>query len=152
MKLFGHPVHPVFVHFPTALLPMDLAMGILYHTTGNESFYAAGFYCLAGGVLTGAAAILTGLIELVVIPQNEKTAISLALYHGVLNGLIVGIFAAVCWKAYLVFPQPYFSGLNAILIKSALILALFVGNYLGGRLIYRHHIGIKTIHHEATAT
>lgn len=143
MKLFGHPVHPLLIHFPTALLPMDLALSLLYNITGNSSFYQAGFYCLVGGVLMGLLAILTGLLELIIIPKRNKKAIELALYHGFLNGVVLIIFAIITYKAWQIFPSPYFSGKTGIIVKAILIIILFVGNYMGGRLIYKHHIGIE---------
>ena len=143
MKLFGHPVHPLLIHFPTALLPMDLALSILYWSTGNESFYQAGSYCLWAGTALGLLAMLTGLVDLIGIPRADKKAIELALYHAFLNGLILLIFAVIAYKAWQVFPAPFFVATTGVAVKGVLILALFVGNYLGGRLIYTHHIGIN---------
>src|SRR5829696_6824121 len=104
MKLFGHPVHPLFIHFPTALLPMDLVLSVLYTVTGNHSFYLAGFYCLAGGVLVGLPAIITGLIEIISMPKGNKKATTLALYHGFMNGTILLVFAIIGYKAWQIFP------------------------------------------------
>ncbi len=151
MKLLGHPVHPLFIHFPTALLPMDLVLSVLYHATGNQSFYHAGFYCLAGGVLAGLPAILSGLIELITMPKGNKHAITLALYHGCMNGTILLLFAIICYKAWKIFPEIYLASTNGIFVKAFLVIALFAGNYMGGKLIYKHHIGInpkKSLHGE----
>lgn len=145
MKLFDHPVHPLLIHFPTALLPMDLALSILYYTSGNISFYQAGFYSLVGGVVIGLLAALTGLLELFIIPKTDKKAITLALYHGFLNGAIIAIFAVITYKAWQIFPSPYFADEKGIIIKAILVISLFVGNYMGGRLIYKYHIGIKKL-------
>ncbi|MGN6617901.1 MAG: DUF2231 domain-containing protein [Ilyomonas sp.] len=142
MKLFDHPVHPLLIHFPTALLPMDLVMNILYSVTGNASFYETGFYSLVGGVGVGLLAVLTGLLELFIIPGTDKKAMALALYHGFLNGAIIAIFAIITYKAWQTFPSPYSVDKKGIIIKSMLIIFLFIGNYMGGRLIYKHHIGI----------
>ena len=142
MKLFDHPVHPLLIHFPTALLPMDLAMNVLYNITGNTSFYEAGFYSLIGGVAIGLLAVLTGVLELFTIPKTDKKAIALALYLGFLNGFIIVIFAIITYKAWQIFPSPYLTDKKGIIIKAILVIFLFVGNYMGGRLIYKHHIGI----------
>jgi len=143
MKMLGHPIHPLLVHFPTALLPADLVLSILYHATGDASYYTAGFYCLVGGVVLGLPAAVSGLIDLVAIPKKDKSAIGLALYHGMLNGSILLVFGVLAWKAGQAFPAPWFTGLTAVIVKGILLLALFVGNYMGGKLIYKHHIGIQ---------
>lgn len=143
MKLFGHPVHPLLIHFPTALLPMDLGLSILHVTTANSSFYQAGVYCLLAGSALGLVAMLTGLVDILVIPRSNKSALALALYHGFMNGLLIMIFAILAYKAWQVFPLPVLGDVKGVLIKGFLVIALFVGNYLGGRLIYNHHIGIN---------
>jgi len=142
MKLFGHPVHPLFVHFPTALLPMDLGLTILYKSTGNASLYQAGVYCLSAGTAIGLFALMTGIIDLLAVPRSDKKAIGLALYHGCINGLVVMVFGIIAYKAWLAFPAPFFISGVQIAIKAILIIVLFVGNYLGGRLIYTYYIGI----------
>ena len=143
MKLFGHPVHPLLIHFPTALLPMDLALSLLYSSTNNASFYQAGTYCLCAGSAIGLLAMVTGLIDLMAIPRTEKKAIALALYHGFVNGLIILIFTVIALKAWQVFPQPYLVGTAGLVGKGVLVFTLFVGNYLGGQLIYAYYIGIN---------
>ena len=143
MKLFGHPIHPLLIHFPTALLPMDLVLSALYWSTSNSSFYQAGAYCLWAASALGLLAVVTGLIDLIAIPRSDKKAIALALYHGSTNGLLILIFAVIAYKAWLVFPSPFFTGGAQLIIKGVLVFALFVGNYLGGRLIYTYHVGIN---------
>jgi uncharacterized membrane protein len=143
MKVFGHPVHPLLIHFPTALLPMDLAFSLFSYYKQNASFSEAGLYCLIGAVLIGFIAIITGLSDLLGIPRNNKPAIALALYHGAVNGAIILAFALIGYKAWQAYPQVQIPSTAMIVIKSILILALFIGNYMGGKLIYKHHMGIN---------
>ncbi|PSL34501.1 DUF2231 domain-containing protein [Chitinophaga ginsengisoli] len=148
MKLFGHPVHPLLIHFPTALLPMDLGLSILYYTTGNFTYYQAGAYCLWTGVLLGLLAVIAGIIDMTAIPRTNKKAVALAVYHGFLNGLLVLIFAIIAWKSWQASPSHFLAGKMGIILKGILVLALFVGNFMGGKLIYSHHVGI-TLNKEA---
>jgi len=143
MKLLGHPVHPLLIHFPTALLPMDLGLSILYYTTGNLTYYQAGAYCLWAGVLLGLPAVIAGITDMTAIPRINKKAIALAVYHGFLNGLLLLTFAIIAWKSWQAFPSPFLVGKTGIILKGILVLALFVGNFMGGKLIYSHHVGIK---------
>lgn len=143
MKLLGHPVHPLLIHFPTALLPMDLGLTILYHTTGNLTYYQAGAYCLWAGASLDLLAAVAGLIDMIAIPAANKKAMSLALYHGFLNGLLLLIFAIIAWKSWQAFPSPFLAGKMGVALKGILVFALFAGNYMGGKLIYSHHVGIN---------
>jgi uncharacterized membrane protein len=142
MKLFGHPVHPLFIHFPTALLPMDAALTCLYSATGNSTYYAAGAYCLWAGAALGLLAMVAGLIDSLRIRRSDKPALLLALYHGFLNGTLLLVFAVIAYRSAQLFPAPVLAGPKGVLIKCILVLALFLGNYLGGKLIYTYCVGI----------
>ncbi|RYY94888.1 MAG: DUF2231 domain-containing protein [Chitinophagaceae bacterium] len=146
MKVFGHPVHPLLIHFPTALLPMDAVLTHLYCATGNESYYMAGAYCLWAGTALGLLAMVAGLIDALGIDRTDKPALLAALYHGFLNGLILLVYAVIAWRSAEAFPTPVLAGQQGAIVKSILVLALFVGNYLGGKLIYTHGIGINKKH------
>ena len=143
MKLFGHPVHPLMIHFPTALLPMELLFLVMYYYEGNASFGIGAFYCLAAAVLVGLLAMVTGLIDLLNVPKKNKAALSMALYHAFLNGVIILIYAVILFREWQVYPDLESPTMSAIIFRGILILLLFIGNYLGGTLIYKHHIGIK---------
>ncbi|HEY0749569.1 MAG TPA: DUF2231 domain-containing protein [Chitinophagaceae bacterium] len=143
MRLFGHPIHPILIHFPTALLPMELLFSFLHRIYNYEAYWIAAFYCLVVGVFAGLAAILTGLVDLTSISKDNKPAIATALYHGFLNGGIILIYGIVLYKAWQLFPDPDIPGPGALIFRAALIILLFGGNYLGGALIYKYHVGIN---------
>jgi uncharacterized membrane protein len=145
MKIFGHPIHPVFIHFPTALLPMDLVLNVLSLVKNDPSFALAGFYCLAGGVLTGFLAMLTGLVDILSIPKTNKIALAAGIYHGFINGLVIIIFSVIAYKEWTIYPSQISVTTASIVIRGILVCTLFVGNFLGGKLIYKYHIGIINI-------
>ena len=144
MKLFGHPVHPMLIHFPTALLPMDLALSVIFWLRGDANVYEAGAYCLWAGSALGLLAVLTGLVDLIAIPRTNKKGLALALIHGCLNGILLLTYGVIAYKSWQAFPLPYFSGSAAVAVKSMLVVGLFIGNFLGGRLIYAYYIGIRS--------
>jgi uncharacterized membrane protein len=141
MKFFGHPIHPLLIHFPTALLPMDLVLSVLHAYKHENAFALAGFYCLAAAVAMGILAMITGLIDLLAIPKTGKQAMAAALTHGFVNGIILIVFATILYREWQVYPQPY-SSQGSLVFKGVLVVSLFAGNFLGGQLIYKHHIGI----------
>src|SRR5215212_5989002 len=103
MKFLGHPIHIMLIHFPTALLPMDLVLSFLFYQTGNASFGSAAFYCLLGGIGTGLLAIITGFIDLVMI-KNNTAAISAAFVHGGINTTALLVFSIFAYKGWLLYP------------------------------------------------
>ncbi len=141
MKFIGHPLHVMLIHFPTALLPMDLVLSYLFYRTGNESFDTAAFYCLIAGVAIGLLAGITGLIDLIGI--KDKTAMAAALVHGGINLTVILLFAVFAYRGWKQYPATEMPSLTSIIVKLLGVIFMFVGNYLGGRLIFKHHIAIE---------
>ena len=55
-----HP-HPMTVHFPIVFFLANPFFNILYLLTGEGSFETTALHCLAGGILFGVVAIITGV-------------------------------------------------------------------------------------------
>jgi uncharacterized membrane protein len=143
MKFLGHPIHTMIIHFPTALLPMDLVMSFLYYKTGNASFGSAAFYCVLGAVAIGILAMLTGLIDLIGFKPEQKPALGTGLLHGFINGTVIIIYGVIAYKGWKVYPEIPLPTIAMLVVKAVAVLTLLVGNYYGGSLIYKHRIGIK---------
>jgi uncharacterized membrane protein len=58
-----HPIHPMVVHFPIALLMASVLFDLAARRWRHGSFREAGFYTLILGVLGAILAVLTGAIE-----------------------------------------------------------------------------------------
>lgn len=142
MKLFGHPIHPLLIHFPTALLPADFVLSLLASAQHDDRFLFAGFYCLVGGISMGLLALITGLIDFFSISKENKPAIGTALLHGFINGIIILVFAVMAYKEFQSYPLLPVPSLAKLIVKAVLVIALFAGNYFGGKLIYQHQVGI----------
>jgi len=143
MKIFRHPLHVMLIHFPAALFPADLVLTFLFYKTGNVSFGSAAFFCLLGGVCIGWLAAVTGFIDLALI-KNNTSAVNAAFLHGGVNAIsLIGfsVLAYKSWKLYPAIPDPSAITLG---VKLFFVLFLIIGNYLGGRLIFKHHIGIES--------
>jgi uncharacterized membrane protein len=141
MKILRHPLHVMLIHFPTALLPMDLVLSYLFYSTGNESYGTAAFYCLIGGVGLGLLASITGFIDLIMI--KDRTAMAAALIHGGINLTAILVFSVFAYKSWNLYPQVQVPTLTVLIVKLLTVVFIFVGNYLGGRLIFKHHIAIE---------
>ncbi len=131
------------IHFPTALLPADLVLSFLHYYKNDPVFGQAAFFCLVGGVAIGILAALTGLLDLILIPRENKQALATGLLHGFLNGTIIIIFGIYAYKEWSSYPAISVPTTITLLVKAILIVALFAGNYIGGKLIYKHKVGIE---------
>jgi uncharacterized membrane protein len=143
MKVFGHPLHVMLIHFPIGLLPMEFVLSGLAYIYQEPLFATAAFYCGVGGVAAGYLAMLTGLLDLIAIPKENKLALSTGLLHGFINGLVVLVYTVFVYKIWQAYPKVEVPSLIVLLVKGLLLGCLLFGNFLGGRLIYQYHIGIN---------
>ena len=143
MKLFGHPLHMMLIHFPTALLPMDVFLSFFAYYNNDSSLLPAAFFCMAGGVLLGLVAILTGVIDLLLIKKDKKPALATAVIHGFINTTVLLFFGIFVYRGWKIYPEINMPQMSILITKAVLVIVLFGGNYLGGKLILHHHIGIK---------
>ncbi|MTI86938.1 MAG: DUF2231 domain-containing protein [Balneolaceae bacterium] len=146
MKIFGHPVHAMLVHFPSALFPMEfLYYGIFYYF-GNPTFAYAAFFSISTGVIFGWLALTSGLFDLMTIDRANKKVLKTALLHALLNTIVL-----ICYTLLLVselqhYPHYKEAGLAILIIKGILIFILAGGNFLGGKLVFNYNIGTKQQH------
>lgn len=143
MKLFGHPVHVMLIHFPSALFPMDVVCSFLGFYYGNSTFANASFFAMVGGVGLGALAILTGTMDLLNVIKEKPGAVSKVLMHGVINTCVVIIYSVLALIAFKHYPELKPDGLSQILFKVFLNIFMIAGNYMGGSLILKDKIGIE---------
>lgn len=143
MKIFGHPLHIMLIHFPSALFPMELVCYGLYWYTGQPSFGTAAFYTLSGGVVLGWLATVFGAIDMIKIPQSKPEVLKKALVHGSINVSVVIVYTVFFAKLAGMYPQIQPPFVSLLVVKCLLVLFMIVGNYIGGSLILKHKLGVE---------
>ena len=143
MKILGHPVHIMLIHFPSALLPMDFACSALGYYTGNSSFTDASFFAMAGAVLLGFLAIITGTFDLLGLIEGKPLALKKALLHGGINATVIIAYSILAFRAWKQFPELTQDGIGLLVVKGCLVTFMIAGNYLGGSLILKHKVGLE---------
>lgn len=143
MKILGHPLHIMVIHFPSALLPMDFVCSLLGHYTGHASFIDASFFALAGAVIFGGLAIITGAFDVIGMAERKPGAVKKALIHGGINGSVIIGYSVITFRAWKQFPDLAEDNSLMLIIKACLLSFMFVGNYLGGSLILKHKVGLE---------
>jgi uncharacterized membrane protein len=139
-KLLGHPIHAMLVHFPSALFPTSLVFDVLALLFHNFSFAIVGLYTLMAGLIMGVLAAFFGAIEYLNLPSNHP-AWNKASLHGLLNIIWLILFAIVLGLRLHHFPQIELPRLSSLIIAIVSVTGLLISNYLGGELVYRHHVG-----------
>jgi uncharacterized membrane protein len=139
MRLFGHPAHPMLVHFPIALWSLGtLCDGLT--VAGIEAAWPIGWLCLAGGSAAALPAMAVGLIDYGAL---KETAVPTATRHMTLMSL--------AWLTYLAALVLRSDGLTAETAPDRAAMAvglagfglLAVGAWHGGQLVYRMGAGVE---------
>ena len=143
VKLLGHPIHPLLVTFPVALLATAVLFDVIYLATGTGDFARFAFWAISIGLAVGLGAALFGLIDWLAI-RPETRAKRIGMWHGVGNVVVVLLFA-VSWLLR-IGGMEYAGLLPFVLGLLGAGLAL-VTAWLGGELVYRLGIGVDDAAH-----
>ena len=131
-------VHPLFVHFPIALLSTGLLCDILGTIFGRESLHHAGWWCQVFGMISAVFTIATGFLADTVVGH---LADPFPLYdtHGIIqisSSLLFAVLLLWRWKRNSELPEKpllfiyYIVGVMAVLLQ-------FYGGHLGAKLAGR---------------
>lgn len=132
-----HPVHPSLVHFPVACWSLAVATDFASLRFGEAAWsWSAGL--LAVGCGMALVAMLAGLVEFARVPEGP--AMRDAYLHMGAMLLALTLFAT---RLLLRLDQlhPLAPDTLSLLLDAAGFLALAVGGWLGGRLVYGHGVG-----------
>jgi len=138
-----HPIHPMVVHFPIALLITSVVFDFLATRWRHKSFQDAGFYTLVAGLLGAAVAVLTGAMAEEVV-EDKGIPESVLEIHEALGYaaflFFIGLLALrllMRWKLIREIPALYLAmGVAGIMILSA-------AGYFGGSLVYDFGAGVS---------
>jgi uncharacterized membrane protein len=140
-KPFGHPSHPPFVHFPSALLPAALIFDVASRLDADLTFTRAAFYNIALGLVVAVFAAATGLVDyLPMVGGSRKKVIGTR--HLIAQLSAVSLFAAsLLLRAFDI--DATRTPLAPMLLAAAGAVGLTIGNYFGGTLVYRQGMRVS---------
>lgn len=134
-------LHPLFTHFPIALLLVSLAFYLLGLVFKKEHFLKTGQWTLYFGTMGAVAAVWTGLQAANTVPHDDTTH-AMMMAHQYL-GIAVLVLSALLslWllisKSSLPKAKPVFVG--GLFLITALLLQQVD---FGGRLVFFHGVGM----------
>ncbi len=140
-KIFHAPVHPMFVHFPIALLIAAFIFQLIGVIAKKEIFQRTAFHIFILAAVLAPLTVLTGLGE-----AREHNILShpVALQHMSFALTAVGLTLAVLgfdlWGR-----KNQIKNLQAIFLVCLFVIACLVSwtAYLGGKLVYTYSVGIE---------
>lgn len=134
----GHPIHPMLIPFPVALLFLVAATDVAFAAGAGVFWAQVSYYMLWGGIISGALAAVFGLVDFVSIKRARSHR------QGWLHVLaMVSVIALAVVNLLL-----RLDDVAAAVVPSGLILSvvgagiLVLGAWYGGELSYRHKIGV----------
>ncbi len=140
-KPIRHPSHPLFVHFPSALLPAALIFDVLSLLDADLTLTRAAFYDISLGLIVAGFAVVTGLVDYLPMVGGSRKK-TLGTYH-----LIGQAVALSCFGFSLLLRAFDFDATRTpiapLLLASIGAIALSVGNYFGGELVYRQGMRVS---------
>ena len=139
VKLLGHPIHPMLVMFPIALLSTAVLFDALYLMTGAGDFARFAFWSISVGLAVGLGAALFGLIDWLAVRPGTR-AKRVGAWHGLGNVVVVLLFV-VSWATRLG-DLEYAPGILPFVLGLIGLGIALVTAWLGGELVYRLRIGV----------
>jgi uncharacterized membrane protein len=145
MRLWGHPIHPMLVHFPIAFWTVAAAAYVAGAAGMGEAAFAIAKFSNVAGLITAIFAMTAGLLELRTIDSRSE-AMQVATWH-----MMVMATVWVCFLLALVLPISAGTAMDqstaqlvGVFSAGTGFLLMSVGGWLGGRLVYEFGIGVKS--------
>lgn len=138
-KLLGHPIHQMLVVLPLGLFIGAVVFDGLYVWTGSTAFATVGYFNIIGGIVSGLAAAVFGLIDWLAIPSGTR-AKRIGLMHGASNVVVVALFAYVWFTRSTIADVAPTTAVFAI--EAIALLIGGVAGWLGGELVDRLGVGV----------
>ncbi|MFI6821505.1 DUF2231 domain-containing protein [Micromonospora sp. NPDC050187] len=139
LKVLGHPVHPMLVMFPFALLVTGVFFDVVDTLGGSAVFGEIAYWNITVGLVMGLLAAIAGSFDLLAIPAGTR-AKRIALTHAAANLAVILLFAAVWVVRFNADSRAAGGALIAIEVVALAILG--VSGWLGGELVDRLGVGV----------
>jgi uncharacterized membrane protein len=139
LKVLGHPVHPMLVMFPVALLVTAVLFDIVDTVGGPDFLGEVAYWNITVGLIGGLLAAAAGSFDLLAIPTGTR-AKRVGLLHAGANLAVILLFAAV-WAVRLN-AESRAAGGALIAIEVVAVAILGISAWLGGELVDRLGVGV----------
>lgn len=140
-------LHPVIAHFSVALLFVSIFFDLLALLKSQSFLQTPAFYLLVLGVVAGVSAGITGndAFQGLAISTQQLPQVQSHTDFG--TGTIWLSILLLLFRFYLAVRRRFFGGFRLAYFALGLVVAglLSVTGYFGGKLVFEHGIGVKTV-------
>ena len=140
LRLAGHPLHPMLVHFPVALWTLAVAADAGGLLAGDAWWWRLGFGCQALGLATAALAMVAGWLDYASLARSHPAQDTAVAYLLVMSTAWLSFLASLGLRGL---PDGGPPSWPAIAVAGFGFVAMAVGGWLGGRLVYGFGVGIS---------
>jgi uncharacterized membrane protein/nitrite reductase/ring-hydroxylating ferredoxin subunit len=142
MKTFasikGHPIHPMLIPFPIALLVSAFVADLVGVMNDRPGWWMAGSYLAIAGIISGLIAGIPGALDYLFSVPPNSSAKKRATYHMAVNVGTLALFFAAWLMRGGIGGRP---GAVELVLEAAGLVLMTMGGWLGGTLVYRNFIG-----------
>lgn len=136
----GHPLHPMLIVAPAALIPFGFVLDAMARSTGDESYSDAAYYSLVGGLVGGLAAGVAGAMDYLEI-HSETEVKRTANVHAILNTGALALTAAnVVGRAN----KPRHEG-GSLALSALAAAGVLISSWFGGRMVYEQGMRVEGV-------
>ena len=146
------PLHPFLVHFVIALFTISVLLDVLGFLSARDKFHFTAWINLLGAGIAVLLAVGSGLLEesQITIPDLAKDTFDSHKTTAFITAVI--ILFLVFWRLGLKNRLNRSQKWLYILIALVGLVSLYIGAYQGGKLVYKHGLGIRTDRIESGAS
>ncbi|MER9657874.1 DUF2231 domain-containing protein [Mesorhizobium sp. M0152] len=140
-KIGRHPVHPMWIPFPIALLVSVFLSDVMFWSTGNAFWAEASFWLLGFALLmSGAAAALAGFADFL---GNAAVRSISAAWHHMIGNVTAVVLALASFLLRLSAGAAEGALPWGLALSTIIVLLLLYTGWKGGTLVYEHRVGVQ---------
>ena len=140
MRIFGHLIHPMLVHFPVAFWTLGTLFDVAAYAGWQDFWQPAGILILLGLAL-GLLSAIVGAVDFALMDADDQARSTAEIHMMLMLG---------AWMIYL---MAYLfrlegtaigteTGLVPVAISIVGFLTMSIGGRYGGHLVYHHGVGV----------
>ena len=142
MRVFGHPLHPMLVHFPIVFWTVATGAYVWVAAGASESIAVTAKFANGAGLIMAMLAMLVGLLELRSIARDSE-AMQVAIWHMMAMSTVWVCFLAAMLLSQSTGLDHVTAQVSAVACAGVGLLLMGVGGWLGGRLVYEFGVAVR---------
>jgi uncharacterized membrane protein len=142
MRIFGHPVHPMLVHFPIAFWTVATVAYFWVASDAGELVVVIAKLANSAGLIMATLAMLAGLLELRSI-DSDSDATRIAIWHMMIMAIVWVCFLLALMLSISTGIDHAAAQVGEAASAGVGFLLMAVGGWFGGRLIYEFGIAVR---------